>query len=175
MTRYTFILTLVLLAGYTCRAQVTDAPSKQEIVQLAHQADGKVTNFEQANLSAQPYISQAAFEKDLEHAAAAHKAVAVLSSNPPSAYASAELLIALDELAIDAASHARAIYSRGMSTAASGQTVNLNALAAAESLTKAQSALTEISESVGHATLHLIAAEEKSNHEVARLPTVSSR
>jgi hypothetical protein len=169
MAKCTFILMLVLLGGNICRAQASDVPSKQEIVELAHQADAKVTSFEQANLSAQPYISQAAFDKGMQYVAAAHKAVAALSNNPPSAYASTELLIALDKLAIDAASHARAIYAKAMGYATTGQTIDMNELAAADSFTTAQSALTEVSESVGHAALRLIAAEEKPNHEVARL------
>jgi hypothetical protein len=140
MVRYTFFLALVLLAGCTCRAQVSDVPPKQQIVELAHQADAKVSNFEQANLLAQPYISPEAFEKGRECAATAHKAVAALSKNSPSAYNSTELLIALNELAINASSHALPIYKRGMSAATSGQTVDLNALAAADSLTTAQSA-----------------------------------
>src|ERR1700691_3371224 len=170
MTKCSFILTLVLLAGNTCRAQASGAPSKQEIVELARQADAKVTGFEQANLLAQPYISQAAFDKGMEYAATAHKAVADLSKNPPSAYTSTELLIALNELALDAASHARAIYAKAMTYATTGQTINMNELAAANSFTTAQSALAEMSESVGNATLRLITAEEKPEHQVASVP-----
>ncbi len=111
----------------------------------------------------------------MEYSAAAHKAVAALSKNAPTAYTSTELLIVLNELALDAASHARAIYQRAMTTATSGQTVNLNALSAADSLTKAQSDLAEVSMLVGHSTLRLIATEEKPKHEVARLRTDTPR
>jgi len=165
MPRYAFILTLVLLGGHTCHAQGSDAPSKQEIVELAHKADTRVSNFEQANQLAQSYVSQAEFDKGVGYAATAHKAVAALSNNPSSAYSSTELLIALNELALDAASHARAIYAKAMSYATTGQTINMNELAAANSLTTAQSALTEVSELLGHSTLRLIAAEERSKHE----------
>ena len=78
MRRCAFILSLVLLGGRTCHAQVSDAPSKQEIVELAHKADAKVTNFEQANQLAQSYIAQAEFDKGVGYAATAHKAVAAL-------------------------------------------------------------------------------------------------
>jgi len=165
MPRYAFILTLVLLGGHTCHAQGSDAPSKQEIVELAHKADTRVSNLEQANQLAQSYVSQAEFDKGVGYAATAHKAVAALSNNPSSAYSSTELLIALNELALDAASHARAIYAKAMSYATAGQTINMNELAAANSLTTAQSALTEVSELLGHSTLRLIAAEERSKHE----------
>jgi len=175
MTKCTFILMLVLLAGDTCRAQASDVPSKQEIMELAHKADAKVGTFEQANQLAQSYISQAEFDKGVEYAATAHKAVAALSRNPSSAYASTELLIVLNELAIDAASHARAIYAKAMGYATTGRTINMNELAAANSFTTAQSALTEVSESLGHSTLRLIATEEKSKHEVAGLHTDNSR
>jgi hypothetical protein len=84
-------------------------------------------------------------------------------------------VILLNELALDAASHARAIYQRAPSTAASGQTVSLNALSAADSLTKAQSGLMEVAELVGHSTLRLVAAEEKPKHELAGLRTDNSR
>jgi hypothetical protein len=153
MRRCAFILSLVLLAGHTCHAQGGDAPSKQEIVELAHKADAKVTDFEQANQLAQSYISQAEFDKGVGYAATAHKAVAALSKNPSSAYSSTELLIALNELALDAASHARAIYAKAMSYATTGRTINMNELAAADSFTKAQSALAEVSELLGHSTL----------------------
>jgi|HubBroStandDraft_6_1064221.scaffolds.fasta_scaffold1707559_1 hypothetical protein len=158
------LLTLVLLIVFPCRAQEADAPSKQEIVEVAQKADERVTNFERANQSAKPYISQVDFEKGMEYSASAHKAVAALSKNTASPYASAsaaELLIALNQLAITAASEARAISFNGMVTATRGETVSLNALAAADSLTKAQSALTEISELVGHTTLRLITTEER--------------
>jgi hypothetical protein len=56
MRKCAFILSLVLLGGHTCHAQGSDAPSKQEIVELAHKADAKVTDFEQANQLAQSYI-----------------------------------------------------------------------------------------------------------------------
>jgi hypothetical protein len=168
MTRCTFILTLVLLGGYSCRAQSSDAAYKQEIVELAHKADEKLRKFEQASLLVQPYISQAAFDKDAGYADTAHKAVAVLSNKPASAYASTVLLLSLNALAVDAANHARALYKKAMSAATSGQTVNMNELAAADSLATAQSALTEVSDSLGPSTLSLIAVEEKSNHEAAR-------
>jgi hypothetical protein len=163
MRRCAFILSLVLLGGRTCHAQVSDAPSKQEIVELAHKADAKVTNFEQANQLAQSYIAQAEFDKGVGYAATAHKAVTALSKNPSSAYSATELLIALNELALDAANHARAIYAKAMSYATTGQTINMNELAAANSFTEAQSALTEVSELLGHSTLRLIATDEKSN------------
>ena len=99
MRKCAFILSLVLLGGHTCHAQGNDAPSMQEIVELAHKADVKVTDFEQANQLAQSYISQAEFDKGVRYAATAHKAVAALSKNPSSAYSSTELLIALNELA----------------------------------------------------------------------------
>jgi hypothetical protein len=169
------ILTLVLLIGHTCRAQGSDVPSKQEIMELAHKADAKVGSFEQANQLAQSYISQAEFDKGVEYAATAHKAVAAISRNPSSAYSSTELLIVLNELAIDAASHARAIYAKAMGYATTGRTINMNELAAADSFTTAQSALTEVSESLGHSTLRLIATEEKAKHEVAGLHTDNSR
>src|SRR5271169_1661164 len=143
MFRCTLILTLVLLGACICAAQSSGAPSKQEITDLAHKADEQVTNFQRANQLASSYISQADFEKGMERSASAHKAVAALSKSAATAYASTVLLIVLNELALDAASHARAIYSKALSTAASGQTVNLNALSAADSLTKAQSGLTE--------------------------------
>ncbi len=41
-----------------------------------------------------------------------------------------------------------------------GKTVSLNALAAADTLNVAQSSLTDISELISHASLHLIKAEE---------------
>ena len=163
MRRCAFILSLVLLSGHTCHAQGSDAPSKQEVVELAHKADAKVTDFEQANQSAQSYMSQAEFDKGVGYAATAHKAVAALSKNPSSAYASTELLIALDELAIAAASHARTIYRKAMGDATKGRTIDMNELATADSFTKAQSALTEVSELLGHSTLRLIATDEKSN------------
>lgn len=97
----------------------------------------------------------------MEYATTAHKVVTALSKNAPSAYVSTELLITLNQLAINAANGAQAISHKAMVMATSGQTVSLDALAAADSLTKAQSALTEVSELVGHATLRLIAAEEK--------------
>jgi hypothetical protein len=175
MRRCAFILTLVLLGGHTCHAQGSDAPSNQEIMELAHKADAKVNNFEQANQLAQSFISQSEFDKGVESAATAHKAVAALSKNPSSAYTSTELLIALNELAIDAASHARAIYKKAMGYATTGRTINMNELAAADSFTTAQSALTEVSDLLGHSTLRLIATEEKSKHEVAGLPTDKSR
>src|ERR1700685_1300946 len=171
MRRCAFILTLVLLGGHTCRAQGSDVPSNQEIMELAHKADAKVGTFEQANQLAQSYISQAEFDKGVGYAATAHKAVAALSKNPSSAYTSTELLIALNELALDAAGHARAIYAKAMRYATTGQTINMNELAAADSFTTSQSALAEISESVGHAALRLIAAEEKPNQQVARRDT----
>jgi hypothetical protein len=163
MRRCAFILSLVLLGGHTCHAQGSDAPSKQEIVELAHKADAKDTDFEQANQLAQSYISQAEFDKGVGYAATAHKAVAALSKNPSSAYSSTELLIALNELALDAASHARAIYAKAVSYATTGRTIDMNELAAAESFTKSQSALAEVSEVLGHSTLRLIATDEKSN------------
>src|SRR5580704_1262569 len=95
------LLTLVLLIVFPCRAQEADAPSKQEIVEVAQKADERVTNFERANQSAKPYISQVDFEKGMEYSASAHKAVAALSKNTASPYASAsaaELLIALNQL-----------------------------------------------------------------------------
>lgn len=150
------LLTLILLNVSPCRAQEGIAPSKQEIVKLARKADEQVTNFEQANQLASSYISEADFQKGLEYSARAHKAAAALSKNAANAYTSTELLIVLNELALDAANHARVIYRRALSTATSGQTVNLNALSAADSLTKAQSDLTEVSELVGHTTLRLI-------------------
>jgi hypothetical protein len=159
--QYAVILTLVLLSGYPCGAQGNDVPSKQEIIELAHKADAKVGNFEQANQLARSYISQAEFDNGVGYAATAHKAVAALSKNPSSAYSSTELLIALNKLALDAASHARAIYAKAISYATTGQTINMNELAAANSFTTAQSGLTEVSELLGHSTLRLIAAEEK--------------
>jgi hypothetical protein len=175
MTRCTSILMLVLLGGYSCHAQGSDAASKQEIVELAHKADEKVTQFEQANLLVQPYISQAAFDKGAGYADTAHKAVAALSNKPASAYASTVLLLSLNALAIEAASHARALYKTAMIAATSGQTVNMNELAAADSLTTAQSSLTEVSDLLGPSTLSLIAVEEKSNHNAARPPTDNYR
>jgi hypothetical protein len=162
------LLTLVLLIVPPCRAQEDDIPSKQEIVELAHKADEKVTNFEQANKLASSYFSEADFQKGTEYCAAAHRAVAALSKNAATAYTSTELLIVLNALAVDAASHARAIYQRAMVTATRGETVSLNALAAADSLIKAQSGLTEVSEVVGHTTLRLIAVEQQSNHKPAK-------
>jgi hypothetical protein len=159
--KYAVFLTLVLLGSHTCHAQGSEASPKQEIVELTHKADAKVTDFEKANQLAQSYISQAEFDKGVGYAATAHKAVAALSKNPSSAYSSAELLIALNELALDAAGHARDIYAKAMSYATTGQTINMNELAAAGSFTTAQSALTEVSELLGHSTLRLIAAEEK--------------
>jgi hypothetical protein len=173
MRRCAFILTLVLLGGHTCRAQGSDGLSKQEIVELAHKADAKVGNFEQANQLAQSFISQAEFDKGVEYAAAAHKAVAALSTNPSSAYASTELLIALNELALDAATHARAIYQKAMSYATTGRTIDMNELAAADSFTKAQSALKEVSELLGHATLRLITTDEKSNTKWRGCPPIA--
>lgn len=175
MRRCSFILTLVLLGGDTCHAQGSDTPSKQEVVELAQKADAKIGNFEQANQLAQSFISQAEFDKGVEYAATAHKAVATLSKNPSSAYTSTELWIALNELALDAATHARAIYQKAMGYATTGRTIDMNELAAADSFTKAQSALTEVSELLGHSTLRLIATEEKSKHEVAGLPNDNSR
>jgi hypothetical protein len=87
----TFVLTLVLLGGCTCDAQDSDAPSKQEIVGLAHKADEKVTNFEQANQLASSHISEADSEKGTKDSATAHKAVAALSKNAATAYTSTEL------------------------------------------------------------------------------------
>jgi hypothetical protein len=169
------LLAVVLLSNSPCRAQESGAPSKQEIVELAHKADERVANFEQANQSASSYFSEADFQKGMEYSANAHKAVAALSKNAASAYTSTELLIVLDKLALDAASHARAIYERAMVTSTRGETVSLNALAAADSLTKAQSGLAEVSEWVGHSTLRLIAAEEKPKPEVSGLSTHNSR
>jgi hypothetical protein len=163
MLKCSFILTLVLLAGHTSHAQDSDAPSKHEVVELADKAEAKIGNFEQANELAQSFISQAEFDKGVGYSATAHKAAAALSKNPSSAYSSAELLIALNELALDAAGHARDIYAKAMSYATTGRTINMNELAAADSFTKAQSALTEVSELLGHSTLRLIATEEKSN------------
>jgi hypothetical protein len=99
----------------------------------------------------------------VRYAATARKAVAALSKNPSSAYSSTELLIALNELALDAASHARVIYAKAMSYATTGRTIDMSELAAAESFTKAQSALAEVCELLGHSTLRLIATDEKSN------------
>src|SRR5579862_797365 len=122
MIRCMLVLTLVLLCGYRCAAQDGDAPTKPEIVELAHRADEKVTDFAHANQLASSYMSEADFQKGMEYSAAAHKAAAALSKNAATAYTSTELLIVLDELALDAASHARAIYKRAMTTATSGQT-----------------------------------------------------
>src|ERR1700730_16086142 len=97
------LLTLVLLIVPPCRAQEDDIPSKQEIVELAHKADEKVTNFEQANKLASSYFSEADSQKGTEYCATAHRAVAALSKNAATAYTSTELLIALNELAVDAA------------------------------------------------------------------------
>jgi hypothetical protein len=162
MRRCALILSLVLLGGHTSHAQSRDTSSKQEIVELASKADVEVFKFAQANQLAQSYISQAEFDKGVECAAIARKAVAALSKNPSSAYTSTELLIALNELALDAATHARAIYQKAMGYATTGRTIDMNELAAADSFTKAQSALAEVSELLGHSTLRLIATDEKS-------------
>ena len=50
-----------------------------------------------------------------------------------------------------------------MSYATTGRTIDMSELAAAESFTKAQSALAEVCELLGHSTLRLIATDEKSN------------
>jgi hypothetical protein len=163
MRRCAFFLSLVLLGGHTCHAQSSETSSKQEIVELAHKADVEVFRFAQANQLAQSYISQAEFDKGVEYTVTARKAVAALSKNPSSAYTSTELLIVLNELALDAATHARAIYQKAMGYATTGRTIDMNELAAADSFTKAQSTLTEVSELLGHSTLGLIATDEKSN------------
>jgi hypothetical protein len=159
---------LILLVGIPCLAQNSDQPNKQEIVALAHKADEAVTLFEQANKSADPFIPDSAVKKGADAASTAHQLVGAITKNGPSAYALVSLVIALNDVTFNAAVDAQTISRKAMSGATAGQTVNLNALAAADSLNAAQSSCKDISEQIGHAALRLIKAESGPMHNAAR-------
>jgi hypothetical protein len=159
---------LVLLVGVPCSAQNGDQPTKQEVVALAHKADETVTLFEHANKSADPLIPDSAVKRGANAATTAHQLVGAITKNGPSAYALVSLVIALNDVTFNAAVDAQTISRKAMTAATAGQTVNLNALAAADSLSAAQSSCKDISEQIGHAALRLIKTEVGPMHNAAK-------
>jgi hypothetical protein len=164
----TLIMILTLLGCVPCSAQDSGQPTKQEIVALAHRADETVALFEQANKSADSFIPESAVKKGADAALTAHQAVGVITKNGPSAYALVSLIIALNDVTFNAGNDAQTISRKAMSAATTGQTVSLNALAAADSLSAFQSSCKDISEQIGHATLRLIKADERLMHNAEK-------
>ncbi|MFY9732273.1 MAG: hypothetical protein WB723_14110 [Candidatus Acidiferrales bacterium] len=159
---------VALLVGVPCLAQNSGQPTKQEIVALAHKADESVTLFEQANKAADPFIPDSAVKKGADAASTAHQLVDAITKNGLSAYALVSLVIALNDVTFNAAVDAQTISRKAMTAATAGQTVNLNALAAADSLSVVQSSCKGISEQIGHAALRLIKEENGPMHNAAR-------
>jgi uncharacterized membrane protein YdfJ with MMPL/SSD domain len=153
------VLIVALLIGVPCLSQDTGPLTKQEIVQLVQTVDQRVAIFERANESAKDFIPNSDFAKGAEAASQAHQSAAVIKKTGPTAYALVTLVLALNQIALSAANDAEAISRRAMSMATSGQTVNMNALAAADSLRAAQASSAEISEQVGHAALFAIKSQ----------------
>jgi hypothetical protein len=159
--KYAVLVLLTLFGSHPCWSrQSADVPSKQEINDLVQKADEKVINFETANESAKTIMSDSVFQKGRETAATAHAIISAIQKNGPSAYALVGLIVTLDDLTLNASNGAQGIARRAMADAVAGKTVSLNALAAADALNVVQSALTDISELISHATLRLIKAEE---------------
>jgi len=161
-------LILILLVGVPCSAQDSDQPTKQEIVSLAHKADEAVSRFEEANKSADPFIPDSAVKKGANAALTAHQLVGAITKNGPSAFALVSLIIALNDVTVNAANDAQLISRKAMTAATAGQTVSLNALAAADLLSAVQSSCKDISEQIGRATLRLIKAEESLMRNAAK-------
>jgi hypothetical protein len=75
---------------------------KEEIGELAHKADEKVTVFEQALKAAKPLLDDGVFQNHSDAAAEAHKIIRALDKNGPTVYALVALITTLDDLVIDA-------------------------------------------------------------------------
>jgi hypothetical protein len=162
------VLAVFLLAGRPCLAQDNSFPSKEEISELAHKADEKVTAFEQAVRTAKPFMPEERFKIDMDTASTAHLLIGTLIKNGPSAYRLVALVITLDDVVIDADLSSQEILKTGLSAASTGKAVSMDSLGAVIVLNTAATACDDISELIGHATLRLISAEEKILEQAAK-------
>jgi len=164
----TLILTVLLLAGQPCLAQDNTFPSKEEISELAHKADEKVTNFEQAIRTAKPFLTEDRFKTDMDAASTAHLLISTMNKNGPSAYALVALVITLDDVVVDAGLSSQDILRAGLSAASTGKAVSMDSLGSVITLNTAATACSDISELIGHATLRLILVEERALEQATK-------
>lgn len=155
-----FVAAVLLLAAWPCLAQDNSFPSKEEIRELVHKADEKVTSFEQAVRAAKPFLSEDRFKTDMDTASAAHQVITALNKNGASAYSLVALVITLDDVVVDAGLSSQDILRDNLSAMSKGKTAGLDSLSTVVLFNTAATACNDISELIGHATLRLIKAEE---------------
>lgn len=154
-----YLPAFLLLSPVLCLAQSSDvaAPSKPEISELLAKAEEKVTSFEEAVKAVRPDLENQQTDllsKDVNAATSAHRTIAGLQHNGPSAYRLVTLISNLDDITLNASKTGTVVI-----LVRNGK-IDAETQAKLTLLWTAQNTCSDISELLLHATLRLIQSQE---------------